>query len=411
LAHRNDGLTELSLRRAEMPASPLNGSIRFKRLRLAIAVFGGLALLLFASSSAYDIWRSYRHTLTATDRELSNLASALAEQTAWTWQTVYLLLDDTARWYEHRGSEIPPEDVDAVLERRTTAVRQVSLVTILDAQGIQRYRSHGLPPANLDDSDRSYFIAQRDRTTTGFFMSEPLISRSDSHAAVIVSRRLEENGKFAGVITAIVDLDVLKQFYAAVNVSMGSAIQLLRQDGTLLVRNPPSPEAVAHKYPVLARVPDSPATLVVCPIDARREFIAIAPVRDTPLLIAVTRVESMALQPWSDEAIRVALRTGILILLGGFTIVALLRQLRRVEVGERALRQSEERYALALEGANEGHWDWDMINDRVFLSPKMKALTGLPEDAVIDSRSEWMSRMVIHPEDRQARDTALQNHF
>ena len=30
-----------------------------------------------------------------------------------------------------------------------------------------------------------------------------------------------------------------------------------------------------------------------------------------------------------------------------------------------------------MEGANEGHRDWDLENDRLFVSPKMKALAGL----------------------------------
>jgi PAS domain-containing protein len=62
--------------------------------------------------------------------------------------------------------------------------------------------------------------------------------------------------------------------------------------------------------------------------------------------------------------------TGILTLLGLLTIAALLRQLRRVETGERALRESEERYALAIEGANEGHWDWDMVTIEYSSLPK-----------------------------------------
>jgi PAS domain S-box-containing protein len=105
------------------------------------------------------------------------------------------------------------------------------------------------------------------------------------------------------------------------------------------------------------------------------------------------------------------MRTLIITLLGALTIVVLLRQLRRVEAGERALRESEERYALAMEGANEGHWDWDVTTDRLFLSPKMKILTGLTEGSVITTQTAWREGIVIHPDDRPAREAALIEHF
>ena len=257
-------------------ASLNTGSIRFRRLRVGIVVLGVLALVSFDAASIYDAWRSYRHSIVATDREIGNLAASLAEQTSWTWQGVDLLLDDTARWYRNDGQHIPPERLDEVLTTRTAAVRQVSLVTIVDAEGIQRYRSRGTSPPNLSVSDRSYFIAQRDHAATGFFMSEPLVTRSENRTAVVVSRRLDDdNGDFAGVITAIVDLDDLKQFYTAVNVGMGSAIHLLRDDGTLLVRNPATPEAVAHKFPALAAPTSAPTTRLVNPIDGTENFIAV----------------------------------------------------------------------------------------------------------------------------------------
>ncbi len=80
-------------------ASPDAGSIRFKRLRLGALLLGPLIILAFVCSSAYDAWRSYRYSLAATDREITNIANALAEQTAWTFQAVDVLLLDTARWY------------------------------------------------------------------------------------------------------------------------------------------------------------------------------------------------------------------------------------------------------------------------------------------------------------------------
>src|ERR1700681_476812 len=322
--------------------SPATGSIRLQRLRLGVVVLGVLVLLAFAGSAAYHAWRSYHNALVASDREIGNVAKALAEQTSWTWQGIDLLLRDTARWYQSDSQKIAPERLDEVLANRTAGGRQAPLITIIDAQGMQRHRSRGSPPPNLDLSDRSYFIAQRDGTATGLFMSEPIVTRSENRAGVELSRRLnDEQGKFAGVVTAIVDLEDLEQFYGAVSLDSGTAIQLLREDGTLLVRNPPTPNVVGQKFPELAAPPGAPASRLANPIDASREFIAVAHVQDTPLALTVTREAAVALQPWRDETIRIGVRTVVLTLLGALTIAALLRQLRRVETGERALRESE----------------------------------------------------------------------
>jgi PAS domain S-box-containing protein len=399
---------------ASGPVSPDTGSIRFKRLRLGIVVLGALIVLAFDGSSAYDAWRSYRYALDSTDREIANMANALSEQTAWTLQAVDLLLLDTARWYRSDGGGIPPERLNAVLENRTAGVRQVRQVMIVDAQGNQRYGSRGSPSPGHNVSDRSYFIAQRDGTGTGtgLFMSEPLVTRSEGRAALVLSRRIDDpKGGFGGVVTAVVDLDDLRRYYEAVNLGVGTAIQLMRNDGTLLTRNPPVRDEMGRKWPALVTAPSTPAPRLVDPIDGKREFIAVARVRNAPVTITVTREEAIALRPWRDETIRVGVRTLILTLLGGVTICALLRQIRRVAAGGRALRESEERYALAMEGANEGHWDWDVVTDRLFLSPKMKLLYGHSADSEISSRSAWLAQIVIHPDDRPRFEAAFQDHF
>jgi PAS domain S-box-containing protein len=392
--------------------SPAGRSIRFQRLRQGVIALGVLALLAFGGSSFYDAWRSYRHVVIATDREISNVASALAEQTAWTWRAVDLLLDDTARWYSSESRQIPPERLDEVLATRTAGMPQIRLITIVDSKGIQRHRSRGSSPPNFDVSDRSYFIAQRDGTAKGFFMSEPLLTRSENRAGVVISRRLDDDtGKFAGVVTAIVDLEDLEHFYGAVNLGQASAIHLLRDDGRLLVRNPAVPLLIGRSFPELAALPSAPATRLLNPLDSKRDFIAVAPVRDTHLVLTVTREEAVALRLWREETIRVAVRTVILILLGALTIAALLRQLRRGESSERALRESEERYALAMEGANEGFWDWHIPEDHLFISQKMKMLTGHSPETEITTRRAWLEKTVVHPDDVQRRDWAITAHF
>jgi PAS domain S-box-containing protein len=389
------------------PADPL----RFKRLRLRIVILGVLTVIAFAGSSAYDAWRSYNSTLAATDREITNVAMALAEQTAWTFQGVDLLLRDTARWYQNDSKKIAPERLDEVLANRSAGVRQIRMITITDTQGIQRHRSLGSSPPHLDVSDRSYFIAQRDSTVAGLFISEPLISRSDGRAGIILSRRLEdETGAFAGVVAAIVNLDDLEQFYAAVTLGSGGAVQLLRDNGQLLVRDPPDPDAIEKRFPQLTAL-RAAASRLTNPIDGKRDFIAVAGVRDTPLVLAVTREEAVALRPWRDEAIRLAARSAVVALLCLVGIGLLWRQLRRIETGEGALRASEERYALAMEGANEGHWDWDLATDRLFLSSKMAMLEGHRLEHLTTTRAAWLAQIEIHPDDGTRLETAIRDHL
>jgi PAS domain S-box-containing protein len=261
-------------------------------------------------------------------------------------------------------------------------------------------------------SDRSYFIAQRDGTASGLFMSETLVTRSENRTALELSRRLQDSaGVFAGVVTATVDLDDLERFYGAVNLGAGSAIYLLREDGTLLVRNPPTPSAVGQKFLPLVAAPTTPIKRLSNPADGERDFIAVARVRDAPLYITLTREEAVALQPWRDETTRLGLRTLIVTMLGVLGIAGLLGQLRRVEAGERALHESEERYALAMEGANEGYWDWDIATDRLFLSSKAKTWAGLSGDRDITTRTAWSAQIVIHPDDRPRVEAALTDHL
>ncbi len=213
------------------------------------------------------------------------------------------------------------------------------------------------------------------------------------------------------MVTAIVDLAELQQFYAAVTLGRGSAIRLLREDGTLLASNPPAADAIARKFPQLLDAAAAGRARLMNPIDGADDFISVARVRDTPLWLAVTREHAAALETWRSESIRLAVRTIIITLLGIAAILALLRQLRRIEMGERALRESEERYALVMEGANEGHWDWNLRSGSLFLSPTMKTLQGQAADWPMDTWGDWSRQVVIHPDDGPRFDAVLADHL
>lgn len=75
-----------------------------------------------------------------------------------------------------------------------------------------------------------------------------------------------------------------------------------------------------------------------------------------------------------------------------------------------ALKESEERYALALAGANDGLWDWDIRSDTMYYSARWKTMLGIKEDEkVLPSPEEWFGR--IHPDDLQHVKDKLESHL
>ena len=68
------------------------------------------------------------------------------------------------------------------------------------------------------------------------------------------------------------------------------------------------------------------------------------------------------------------------------------------------LHESEERYAVAVRGANDGLWDWNLATNEVYWSPRWKELLGYGEGEIGTDPEEWLSR--IHDEDaRLAKET------
>ena len=75
---------------------------------------------------------------------------------------------------------------------------------------------------------------------------------------------------------------------------------------------------------------------------------------------------------------------------------------------EHALKRSEERLALAADGANDGLWEWDLRSQEFYCSSRWRAMLGLPESGSVRA-AEWIAR--VHEEDRVNLKEALDAHL
>jgi len=69
---------------------------------------------------------------------------------------------------------------------------------------------------------------------------------------------------------------------------------------------------------------------------------------------------------------------------------------------------ARERYALAVAGANDGIWDWNVLNGDVYYSPRWQSMLGYEESELSGRFGSWLGLM--HPEDRPRVERELEAH-
>jgi PAS domain S-box-containing protein len=74
-----------------------------------------------------------------------------------------------------------------------------------------------------------------------------------------------------------------------------------------------------------------------------------------------------------------------------------------------ALRQSEERFRLAMLGADDGLWDWNLKTDEVYYSPRWKAILGYAGDEIEPNMGAW--KRLTHPDDMPRILNAAQDYL
>lgn len=76
---------------------------------------------------------------------------------------------------------------------------------------------------------------------------------------------------------------------------------------------------------------------------------------------------------------------------------------------EQALRESEERWQLAIQGSNDGIWDLNVKTKEAFYSARWKEMLGYKDDEITNHMDEWVKR--VHPDDLERVMQVYKDHL
>ena len=85
---------------------------------------------------------------------------------------------------------------------------------------------------------------------------------------------------------------------------------------------------------------------------------------------------------------------------GSLRLRGIMIDITKNRMTEEKLRSEEERFQLAMQGANDGLWDWNLLTDEVYYSTRWKSMLGYSEEELEHHLNTW--KRLVHPADREA---------
>src|SRR5262249_23703248 len=199
-------------------------------------------------------------------------------------------------------------------------------------------------------------IERRLADASGVLQVSGLLTAANGPQQVFaIGRRNASRGPATGLGIAYADPRYFLRLYSQISVGKTSMIMLLRNDGTVLARQPAGPtDGTAADGQVLARLltasPDSTAMRAL-PSDGVLRIISTHSVTSFPLTIAVGISRAEALAAWRGDVLACCITSALIIGVCYLALRLFLRQVARGEADRVALRESEIKLRQAKEAA------------------------------------------------------------
>jgi signal transduction histidine kinase/CheY-like chemotaxis protein len=392
---------------------------RFPQGRFTVALW--VAALVFVAalvaSALYELSRSRNEAQERAANEIDVLARVFAEHTRRSLQTVDIMLRSIAG--AQRAGTLPPLDSRAMhdeLAAQRDQFGDVAAVFVHDAQGDRLNSSTAFPPPTGSVVGGELVAGLQAGPREAAYVGDPVRWLTTGRWAVPLARRLEGPGRrFDGVVGALLDSSYFDNFYAAVHLERGTAVALLHDGGALVSTFPRRDADVGRPVPAYRELQEdaawSPPAVLRGPAEAPARIAVARPVPGFAMTVVVSRELGAVLKSWHEQVFWVSLRTGVLTLMMLALLLMVRRHVARVNAARSKLRESDQRYALAVAGSNEGLWDWNLVTGELFFSERAQQLCGMLPGVPLRKRRAWQARLLVHPQDLPRLREEMRGHL
>lgn len=304
---------------------------------------GMLLAVLITMGAGLSIWQSRQGTLSNTDRELSNLAIAIAEQTDRAFQSLELvqksLIEKLQSSEPHSRDEFAriasTEDLQRTLMDKISGLPQIDAVTVVDAGGRILNFSRYWPAPEFNLSNRDYFLAMRADPSLKSFVSAPSLNRSTGRWTIYLARRVTGvRGEFLGLVLGAMRMEHFENFYASMSLGPHSAISLFRQDGILLARYPHAEamigQSIINRSEAIRKAAQGIDTTVrqISPLDGKDRIVSARGLSRYPLTVVISEETQHVLADWQVNSLSCVIGTALIDILIAVAVFLGMRQMR-----------------------------------------------------------------------------------
>lgn len=369
----------------------------------AVVVLSGLLAAMFLY---FDRGRDLQQGQRLTEA----YATVVDQQTSRGLQALDQRLELVVQHLEQRGTSQAP--APGMLDAQLRALPLVDSLRILDDQGrLRGVAGSGATAIGLEGGDP--LQVYRIRPGAGFVLEPPRLAGDPPRWVLTASRPVHDGeGRFAGAVVAVVQADYFNAAWRSLARESGSAVNLLRTDGTMMMRSPIDDAALQRGYadgPLFTEhlpLASSGSFHLVSPIDGSLRQAAYRTLQQHPdLVVVVGRAMDVVLAQWRQRAMLV----GAGWLLGSLALLATTLHLRRVSAqrrhAERNMLALAQRMSIASDAAGIVVWDWDPRQPFWHATPTQFTMLGHPPQDGPVLREAWLGQ--VHPDDVGTEQAAL----